>query len=239
MNPGARFLAAFNEIESHFRTVLKVGDHVEFAQMAREYADKKRLPRQQRDTLAAFASLRNAISHGRYYGGRPIAEPVAEVVQQIETLRDQIKAPPTALAILGVMDVCTARLDEPISTALEHVRRFDYSQLPVYDGGTYAGLITTNAIARWLADQMAESGGLAEVEAVRRVLEFAEPHERALHVARSISAAEAVYQLSYGGQAGKPASALIITAAGKITEKPLAVVVAEDLPALTTALAIA
>jgi predicted transcriptional regulator len=235
MDAGARFLAAFNEIEDHFRSALSVDDHTEFASMARDYADSRRLPKEYRDELSAFASLRNAIVHGRYYGGRPIAEPVAEVVDQIEQLRDRIVAPPAALRVLGSMNVCTTGPDQPISSALDHIRRFDYSQLPVYDGAVYAGILTTNAIARWLAAQLAASGGLAEAESVRRVLTFAEPHEQALHVPKTLTAAEAIHHLSSDGRS---TVALIITHSGKITERPLAVVVRHDLPALMAELTI-
>jgi CBS domain-containing protein len=238
VNAGVRFLAAFNAIEGHFRRVLAADERADFGWMAQEYAAKNHLPREYRDALSAFGRLRNAISHGRYYGGRPIAEPVPEVVDQIELLRDKIMAPPAALSVLGTMEVCTAGLDELISVALEYIRRFDYSQLPVYDEGKYVGILTTNAIARWLASQIAASGGLAEVEQVRRVLEFSEPHEHALHVPRTITVAAAIHELSSGGQAGRPAAALIITQSGKITEKPLAVVVSDDLPALMAAQAI-
>ena len=125
-----------------------------------------------------MASLWNAISPGRYFGGLPIAEPVQEVVDQIEQLRDQIKSPPRALAVLGVMNVCTARPDEPISAALDHVRSFEYSQLPVYGQLGYSEILTTNAIARWLAHQLSINEGLAEEESVSRVLEFAKPHDQ-------------------------------------------------------------
>ena len=239
METGARFLAAFNDIESHFRSVLGADDHAEFGEMARKYAGSRHLPRDSQDALLAFASLRNAISHGRYFGGRPIAEPVEEVVEQIERLRDRIKAPPTALRVVGTMDVRTAVLDQPINAALEQVRRFDYSQLPVYDDdGSYAGILTTNAIARWLAAQLTATGGLAETQSVRDVLAFAEQHERARHVPKTITAAEAIHELSSGGLAGRPAAALIITHSGSESEKPLAVVVSHDLPALLAALAI-
>ncbi len=65
-----------------------------------------------------------------------------------------------------------------------------------------------------------------------RVLKFAEQHERARHVPRSITAADAIHRLSKGGQEGKPLTALIITQSGKSTEKPLRVMVDDDLPAL-------
>jgi CBS domain-containing protein len=237
VSAGARFIAAFNEIESYFRKALDVDEHVEFTWMAQEYGTRKHLPRDYRDALLAFGRLRNAISHERYYGGRPVAEPVPQVVEQIERLRDKIIVPPAALSVLGTMDIRTVGLDEPINVALEYVRRFDYSQLPVYDAGKYVGILTTNAVARWLAGQLAASGGLAECEPVRRVLEFAEPHERALHVPRTITAAAAIGQFS-SGHGGKPAAALIVTESGKVTEKPLAIVVADDLPALMAALSI-
>jgi hypothetical protein len=231
-----RFLAAFNDIEDCLRAVLGADKHVGFAKMARAYTAEKRLPASHLDALLAFAYLRNAITHGRYYDGHPIADPVPEVVDQIERLRDQLRAPPEALTVLGVMDVCVARPDELISGVLEHVRRFDYSQLPVYDEGGYVGILTTNTIARWLGRQLTINGGRAEDEPVSRALGFAEPHERALLVGRSITAAEAIDQLSYGGQAQTPVTGLIITDNGKDSDEPLAVIVAYDLPALTAAL---
>jgi CBS domain-containing protein len=236
---GDRFLAAFNEIESYFRRTLQVGDHVEFAERARTYANRKRLPRAQRDALSACTSTRNAISHGRYYAGRPITELVSDVIDQIERLRDQLPAPPRALNVLTTREICTAHPDEPVTVALRHVLRFDYSQLPVDDGDRYVGSLTTNALARWLADQLAKNDDLAESQSVQRVLEFAEAHERAVHVAKTITAADAVDRLSSVGGSGRPLAALIITETGRSSEKPLAVVVGDDLPALTAALSFA
>lgn len=236
--PGARFLAAFNNIENHLRTSLNAETYVEFTQLARRYAEKKQLPAQHLSALLAFASLRNAISHSRYYGGRPIAEPVEEVVAEIERLWTQISAPPLALTVLGGGDVCQVHPDEPISVALDYVRRFNYSQLPVYDENGYLGVLTTNAIGRWLADQLSHIG-LAEGEPVRQVMRFAEEDERAELVPRAITAAEAIDRLSRGRDSGRHVAALIISQRGYKTEKPLAVVVPYDLPALSAALAIA
>ena len=233
---GARFMAAFNDIEELFRSRLGADAYVDFAQLEREYGDKYRLPAAHRSALRAFRELRNAIVHGRYFGGRPIAEPVPEVVDEIERLRDLLVSPPTALSVLGAQDVCAARFDEHIRTALEYVRRFDYSQLPVYDDQQYAGILTTNTIARWLASQLARNQGLAEEETVRQVLNFSEDHERALLVRRTITAAEAVDKLSHGGANGTPVTALIVTDLGRRSESPLRVIAVFDLPRLTASL---
>jgi CBS domain-containing protein len=238
--PGIRFVAAFNNIENHLRTTLHADKHIEFAQLVHRYAaEKKRLPAQHLTALLAFASLRNAISHGRYYGGRPIADPVEEVVEEIERLWKQISSPPLALTVVGGGDVCQVHPDEPIRAALDHVQRFDYSQLPVYDESGYVGILTTNTIARWLADQLSRNAGLAAEEPVRQVMRFAEKDECAALVPRAITAAEAIDRLSQGGRSGQPVTALIISQFGRKTDKPLAVVVPDDLPTLTAAVAIA
>jgi predicted transcriptional regulator len=234
-----RFLRAFNEIEDSFRSELGLADNEDFAQLARAYSEKYWLPTSHRDALRAFRELRTAIVHGRYFGDRPIAEPVPEVVDEIECLRDLIKSPPAALAILGGRDVCMTRRDEPIRAALEHVRRFDYSQLPVYENHGYAGILTTNTIARWLAHQLVQNQGLAEEETVSQILEFAEPHERALLVSRQITAPEVIQKLSHGGTRGTPVTALVVTANGRSTDKPLRVITVFDLPQLTASLKIA
>lgn len=108
----------------------------------------------------------------------------------------------------------------------------------VYDHSAYVGLLTTNTIARWLAAQLSSSGGLAEAESVGQVLAFAEPHEGARHGPRTITAADAVFQLSSEGRTGRTVTALIITERGQPAEKPLALVVDDDLPALLKALEI-
>jgi hypothetical protein len=154
---GARFMSAFNDIEHHLRSALGAAQYVEFADMVREFANSNTLTHRQVDALFAFRSLRNAICHSHYYHGQPIAEPVMEVVRQIERLRDQIKKLPKAIDVLGKQDISSVDLDEPIGTALEYIRDFDYSQLPVYRQQTYVGLLTTNAVARWLASQLASN----------------------------------------------------------------------------------
>lgn len=232
---GARFLAAFNDMEDHFRRILHADDHVDFGELARRYSDRAHLLPEQRQALSAFAGLRNAISHGRYHSGKPIAEPVPDVVEDIERLRDLIKSPPSAVGVMGSMKVASLSPSDPITVALEFVRDFDFSQFPVYDGDRFVGLLTTNAIARWLAHQMATTGGLAETEMVSEVLRFAEPHEKAKLVSRKTTVTSAVYELSGEGTA-VPVAALIVTTNGKASERPLAVVVADDLPKLYRAL---
>jgi CBS domain. len=237
---GSRFLSAFNDIENHIRAALGASEDVSFAHLMPRYASEKRMQHQHREALRAFTRLRNAISHEQYYDGHPIAEPIEDVVVQIERLRDLIESPPRALTNHPRRDVRIARPSEPISAVLSVVRKYRYSQLPVYKAsGEYVALLTTNAIACWLANQLEDPElGLAEDQPVSAVLPFIEPHEVAVHVARSITAAEAIEALSEGGSRGRPATALIVTQNGRPHEKPLALLAADDLPRLIHSLAL-
>lgn len=76
-------------MEAHLRDSLKCDEGGSFMTMLGISSNKCRLTTEQFRALSAMASLRNAIGHGEYYGGRPIAEPVREVVDQIDNLSDQ------------------------------------------------------------------------------------------------------------------------------------------------------
>jgi len=69
-------------------------------------------------------------------------------------------------------------------------------------------------------------------------LAFAEPHERAKPVRRTITAAEAIDELTHGGEGRTPVTALIVTEGGRPTDKPIRVIASSDLPTLSAALGI-
>lgn len=235
----AQFLGAFNEIEGHFRHVLQRDEGATFKSMLGDYAQEYFLPEEQRRFLRDMSALRNAISHGPYYGGLPIAEPNPRFVDEICRLRHLILKPPLAWDCLdlGRRKVSATTLDTPIRAVLELVHRYDYSQVPVYGAKRYVGLLTTNCIARWLADRMDNTALIAN-ESVAAVMEFAEAHDRALLVPKTTTAAEAIQLLSQAGSDGYRPAALIMTTTGDPNESARGVVVDFDLPALNSALSL-
>lgn len=206
-----------------------------FMDLARDYVQAHNLPPSYLISLQTFAALRNAIDHNSHHGAYPIAEPIPEIVDEIRQIRDNIKAPPQALAILPEMDVCSVRPEEPISAALNYVRQSDFSQLPVYGSGGYLGVLTTNTIARWLAAQIVNGKEHRNAD-VSEVMEFREPRDCALLVDRTLTAADAIYQLAYGNPEGGPVNALIVTEGGLPTDHPIRVIAVYDLPMLGAAL---
>lgn len=232
---GEEFLDVYTRIENHFRARLGRGPDEGFTRMARDYVERYKLPRPYLDALRAFADLRNAISHSNYSGGRPIADPTPEVIADIRELWRKIEKPTTALHVLGRQKVLRVAADDPIRTVLHLVVQHDYSQFPVLHDGAWR-LITTNAIARWLAHQFETDDGLAMEGTVADVLGCGEAQDQAVYAPSDVTAARAIYLLSRPLNGGIRPTALLITGTGKPTEQPLAVVVDEDLHALHAAL---
>ncbi|MFD4295410.1 CBS domain-containing protein [Rhodococcus sp. NPDC058532] len=230
-----RFLSAFAEIEKHFRARFDKGDNrLSFIRMAELYALGNRA---QRDlpALRTFADLRNALAHQDYYEGKPVAEPVSDVVNEIERLRDRIIRPPAVLNVLERREIKLFRPEDKLRDVLEVIRQHDYSQFPVYHEDAYAGLLTTNCIARWLAHRLA-TDELVEEETVGNAMEFHEPQDHAIHLGRDATVPQALKKLAPATGNGQSPAALIITHSGIAQEKPLAIVVAGDIPSMVASL---
>lgn len=225
----------FNEIENCMKHDLGKRHNARFTDLAREYVQKHNLPPSYLISLQTYAALRNAINHNSHHGTYPIAEPIPEIVEEIQQIRDKIKAPPKAIDLLPEMDVRSVRSSQPVSVALEYVRQFDFSQLPVYDSGRYVGILTTNTIARWLAQQIVDGAGHRDA-AIDEVMEFRESSECALLVDCTLTAAEAIHQLSHGSSDGGPVNALILTENKLPTDRPTRVIAVYDVPLLSAAL---
>ncbi|MBB3677327.1 CBS domain-containing protein [Modestobacter versicolor] len=232
----AEFLGLFNEVEQHLRSSLGRADHESFSSLASAYAERTRLPRSVLRDLGTFAELRNVISHQRYYDGRPIADPAPGVLEHLGQVRDLLLRPPTVLSVLAGRAVVSVRADDPVRAVLHQVRTLDYSQFPVYDDAGWAGLVTTNAIARWFARQVDDDEVTTGEEPVAAVLACAEDQDAALHVPRTTTAAEAIELLGRPLAHGPRPRALVVTDSGREGQAPLGVVVDEDLSALHRAL---
>lgn len=231
---GQRFMAAFTTIEEKLRREVGADRNIPFKSVLGK-VNARRLAHSQRDALTALTDLRNAIVHERYHNGEPAADPHDEVVADIEALAREVATPMTVMSALHPPKPSVVDSRTPIPQALTLMHERDYSQLPVYDGGSFTGLLTTNTIARWIAAQFADLGDLAEAEIVGVVLHHQESSESVNLVSRTITCVEAIDRLAPAGNAARP-SALIVTANGNATDAPLGIVTASDVGALHAAL---
>ena len=229
------FLAAFNDIEQHLRSALNAENSDSFWWIVDKARDKHMLSGKQAEALKDLSNLRNAIAHGRYYKSEPIAEPHEAVVKQISALRDIVVSPPDTLHVLQPQKVITLTSVTSIMEAFSVIKDKDFSQIPIYDEGRFTALLTTNTIARWVAGDLSDNHVLDAAD-IADIVEYKEPSDRAIFLARTVSVQETVDALSETyGQGHRPCAA-VITEHGKVTERPMRLVTPADLPALFDAL---
>lgn len=137
-----------------------------------------RVVRNQSAELDVLIDLRNVIQHSRVNNGLPIAIPRDDAVEAMERIAGFIEQQPQIKDFM-VRNPATLSPASAIEEASEQVVRMDLSQMPVYDGESYVGLFTTNAMARWLGTSVRREKGYLIVENVKvsEILAHVEPHE--------------------------------------------------------------
>ena len=233
-NSLARFFSAFNDIEQFLRQAIGAKNSDSFWWIVDRAHDKHLLSKRQAEQLKDFSNLRNAIAHGRYFSGEPIATPHPHVIKQLENLQRLLTDPPTAQALLASRDVTTLAPDTPIMEALKLIDTTGYSQIPIYESGTYQALLTTNVIARWVAADLGDDG-VINAASINTVLEFAERNDRAEFLPRTASAQEVIDALTDPAADGTHPGAVLLTEHGKSSQFPVSIATPADLATLVAA----
>lgn len=234
MERADRFLAAFSGIERKLREIADADRSTGFYALVDRAAQRSRAVAQFRTDLKEYADLRNAVVHERS-DGHPIADPREESVRAVEDLRRVLEEPPGLLRV-GRVTVATCSVDDPIGHAARQMYEGDFSQLPVYDGATFAALLSAETVARWLAASLQSGIGLVEEAPVRDVLTYSEDPDNYQIVARKSTVFDALQLFeAYSGR-GKSLDAILITNAGRREERPIGIVTIYDIPRLMAAM---
>jgi CBS domain-containing protein len=233
MSNADEFLTAFSSIEHTLRRLDEQGRDMSFVRRVDLLSARNRLVAAHSIDLKQYAELRNALVHERTGNGEIIAQPHDDVVASIQRIAALLASPPRVLPLFQ-RPVYSVRPDDSLAEALRGLVQHAFSQTPVYDGNTYAGLLTTNAVARWLGAQQSDVVRPGSVR-VAAVLAFNEGQEQALFVDRNTTQLDAL-ELFQTTKRGGRLEALLITHNGKPSEKPLGIITAHDLPQLSAAL---
>ena len=226
-----RFLVAFAQAEEALEGLLGTGSGNSFRWLVRQAANRDPLVRSVEDDLTELSELRNAIVHDRG-GGYVVAEPHPEAVERLEAIVALITDPPRIEESMS-RPVVTCGPDEPVAAAAERMVAGDFSRLPVYDDeGAFLGLLTSNAIARWVAARLAGDVHSMEEEAVQVVLGYGEAGHRFEVVERSRLVTDVVAMFSDAHRQGRRLETVLVTPTGVETEKPIGIVTIQDLPKL-------
>ncbi|GAA2245173.1 hypothetical protein GCM10010401_18090 [Rarobacter faecitabidus] len=184
--------------------------------------------------LWRLSSHRESVAHQHHDAPDPMGILDGNVVARAERILQEIRRPSRAIRFASSA-IARAASGDALGPWLAVMREREISQIPVYDNGTFAGLLTTNGIARWLALHVDDNGdALIEEARVRDVLSHVESYEVAVFLPVTVSVAEAIATLS---PAAGP-KVVILTASGRDTDPPQGLLVRSDLGELQEALAL-
>lgn len=223
-----RFEAAYNSIDLFGRTQLKMGNFEPFSRVMSECVQKKVIRPRERELLSLVADLRNLIVHRKTAAHAYVAVPSPKVVEDLESLRDRLTRPLQARVAFR-RTVARVGPSDRLSAVLELVRTRSISQVPVYEGRAFQGLLTTNGIARWLARHVAhEKVSLVDFDETTagEVLRREEARGKDCLFAAGEESAYRVRQMFVEHEL---LEAVIITDKGRPTEAPLGIATRWDL----------
>lgn len=233
--PGERFLYIFRELESWMRHSLKKEESYGYGRMVKDLHLKSAITEAQAQQLATFGYLRNALAHWQTDSdGTAIADPRPNTLAEFQQLASRVMKPVLATRAVGEQTVLTLQIDDRIEDFLTIVREHNYSQVPVMSSGTYIGILTVGAIARWLAEKSWHNPGdfrHSRISAVAfRELEDPEFEEHP----PSLTAPEAVSAFNPEANEGAIAGIVIIDR-NDGDDHVVAMIVPWDIPALLKA----
>ncbi|MGI9076789.1 MAG: CBS domain-containing protein, partial [Gemmatimonadaceae bacterium] len=152
MSNADTFISTFASIERTLRARTQSERTASFYQLVDAAARWSPEVRRYRDDLKEFADLRNAIIHERS-DGHVIAEPNDHAVERLKVLEGMVLRPP-AVVPLFQGSVLTISPSDSLARAVTVMRENGFSQVPVMEDTHFAGLLTSDAVTRWLGAQI-------------------------------------------------------------------------------------
>ncbi|MBB6452754.1 putative transcriptional regulator [Salirhabdus euzebyi] len=221
-----RFEVAFNQIHDSLKSIVNIHDD-RFKKLLDVGARKHHVIRKYYSSLEQYAKLRNALVHDKKELGFYIAEPHLDVVKDIEMISEIFSQPNYALSI-ATREVVYFQREDAIVTVLEAIKKFGYAQYPVYHDKECMGLLTTEDIVKWMAENVVHT--IVDLTDIKIGDIFSRVIDHPIEIAPKsidIFTIENMYEEKHKQQ--KDLEAVIITENGKRDEKPLGMVTAWDL----------
>jgi CBS domain-containing protein len=223
-----RFLWAFNEIHDRLAQLSGEDKRTSFVRLVELLSSRDQVVRRYADDLHEFADLRNAIVHERL-DDRVIAEPNDWAVAQIERIRSLVVDPPKVIDLFG-RKVMSLSSDQPVRNAVKLLYEGGISQVPIYSGRDFAGLLTERTLARWLGACADEGIFSLTKTTIGEVMAHGEDGENFRFVKESLTVIDALDLFSAHQRQGRRLSALLITKNGSPSEKLLGIMTIWDVP---------
>lgn len=231
-----RFLDAFNRIDGVLRKQAKGNDRK--PPLPSLIENSRALTRAQKYKLLKMVELRNVIVHEPREGSKEIiADPRESSVEWMEFQAEILEKPPKVNEALKLQAPELLDGVAEIDKFLDSTRPpKNFSQVPFRDRDGRVQLITTNALARWVATSyQARDGLLLGASSIEEVSRFAEAQDAPMFRPRDLKVVEAIR--IFAGETGQAApAAIVLSHSGKDSETPIGICTSADVPAMYKAL---
>jgi predicted transcriptional regulator len=226
-----RFETAYNRIDHALADIIGNSSNKRkstFATKVRIAASRQRRIAKHADFLAEIGDLRNALVHNRMDEDHYIAVPSEETVLELEQIEKELFSPERVVPRFE-RKVITLSPDQTLAEVLDMLRDDGYSRYPVYAKEGFAGLLTSNGIARWAAGNVKQDRLEIDLSTVKLADVLMEDHrkDRVAFVSRDafIDDVDDLFTRE------KQLEAVLITPSGKPHEKPIGMICAPDVAA--------
>lgn len=222
-----KFLDIFNQIEKHLKSEYNNGYYMPFSDLVRKSSAKEGVIKRFREDLFVYSDLRNVLVHNSRINGKIIANPLDDVIENIELIWHKIQHPKKVSKFKKTVHYCFT--DDKLSKALKFMREFKISQIPILEKGVIVDVLSANHIADWLATKETVSSSESVIE---DVLANAERNNNFEVIGDDMSVYDAaeLFKSSYMKQ---PTNwyydALVITPTGKDTDQMTGIIVLKDI----------
>lgn len=231
----SRFVDTYNIIHNWMRKELDA-PREDFWRLLDDMALKHPDFRRHVEHLRAFAEVRNLIVH-KYSRERPLVVPSILSLQKFVAIKEQLLSPPRLLDFAST-PVEQCKPTDPLGSCVKKMHDGVFSQLPVFEGNNYCGLLTAETIARWLATEfVGDWQGIVIETCVTEVLKHQENDDNYKFMSAKATVTEALSAFEEFQRNGKRLEAILITNSGSPTEPLLGIVTILDIPKLNQAVA--
>jgi predicted transcriptional regulator len=222
MSNAERFLAAYARIEKKLGEICKETGYKPFQQNLYRASSLNKVVSMNQQTLREYSELRNAIVHDRGGNNEIIAEPCDSVTESIERIADLLEQDNSVLEFAS-KPVRTVTLKTEIPDAYKIMQEMHTSKLPIYENGSYKGLVTLEEIAGW---------GIAKDVSKHTVSDIlsSSKDDKVLFLPRASSITSVIQGFEGAMNRGSNLLAVIITDKGSLSDEPLGIITVADLP---------
>ncbi len=215
------FIESFNRLEQYLKKYTKSDETESFNDILFKSSNHP-MVKLYFDDLHLFRKLRNIIIHHTQDFDQLIATPSDEIIERIKFVEKEI-TDPTDIAVFA-KEVTVFEADQSLEAVLKISGEKGITKFPLYEQGTFIGLITSRAVVSWL-QQHVKSGSI-ELTAQLKDLMSLEKDYRYQLVPSTLSIYDAWHLFRENKER---LDALIVTKNGEATEKIDAVITYTDL----------